>query len=100
MRPGEKLHEKLFYDAEVRLHTPLVKVMRAQGRMPRWQVLSHRLAELQLLPYYRNAELIRAKIKQIIPEYEWEPVELVSVADVPGPEPAGHGLLTQSQSAA
>jgi len=61
MRPGEKLHEKLFYDAEVRLHTPLVKVMRAQGRMPRWQVLSHRLAELQLLPYYRNAELIRAK---------------------------------------
>jgi FlaA1/EpsC-like NDP-sugar epimerase len=100
MRPGEKLHEKLFYDAEVRLHTPLAKVMRAQGRLPRWQVLSRRLAELQLLPYCRNAELIRAKIKQIIPEYEWEPAELVAATDASGTEPAGHGLLTQSQSAA
>jgi FlaA1/EpsC-like NDP-sugar epimerase len=100
MRPGEKLHEKLFYDAEVRLHTPLAKVMRAQGQLPRWQALSHRLAELQLLPYNRNAELIRAKIKQIIPEYDWEPVELVAVAGATGAELAGHGLLTQPQSAA
>ena len=99
MRPGEKLHEKLFYDGEVRLHTPVAKVMRAQGRLPRWQILSHRLAELQMLPYYPNAELIRAKIKQIIPEYEWEPTEDLAEAGVTETERVGRGLLTQSQSA-
>jgi len=99
MRPGEKLHEKLFYDGEVRLHTPVAKVMRAQGRLPRWQILSHRLAELQMLPYYPNAELIRAKIKQIIPEYEWEPTEDLAEVGVTETERVGRGLLTQSQSA-
>jgi FlaA1/EpsC-like NDP-sugar epimerase len=79
MRPGEKLHEELFYDAEVRLPTPLAKVMRAQGHLPRWQVLSRQLAELQLIPYYRDAELVRAKIKQIIPEYQWEFAEDVTM---------------------
>jgi len=98
MRPGEKLYEELFYETEVRLSTSLAKVMRAQGHLPQWQVLSRRLAELQLLPYYQNAELIRAKIKQIIPEYEWEPGEVVNAGTMAA-EPAGRGLLALPQSA-
>jgi FlaA1/EpsC-like NDP-sugar epimerase len=73
MRPGEKLHEELFYDSEVRLATPLAEVMRAQSNLPAWPVLIRRLRELQALAYNRNTELIRAKIKQIIPSYQWEP---------------------------
>ncbi len=73
MRPGEKLHEELFYDSEVRLPTPLAEVMRAQDNLPAWLVLSCRLRELQVLADSKNPDLIRAKIKQIIPTYQWEP---------------------------
>jgi FlaA1/EpsC-like NDP-sugar epimerase len=73
MRPGEKLHEELFYDTEMRLPTPLAEVMRAQSNLPPWPVLSRRLSELQVIAYGESPELIRAKIKQIIPSYQWEP---------------------------
>ena len=73
MRPGEKLYEELFYDSEVRLPTPLAEVMRAQDNLPAWPVLSCRLRELQLLAHGKSPDLIRAKIKQIIPTYQWEP---------------------------
>lgn len=80
MRPGEKLNEELFYDSEVRLPTAVTKVMRARGFMPEPHVLRRRLHELQLLPPYQNADLIRHKIKQIVPEYEWEPREKIDLA--------------------
>jgi FlaA1/EpsC-like NDP-sugar epimerase len=72
-RPGEKLHEELFYDSEVRLATALPKVMRAQSALPAWPVLSRKLHELYMLPFEDGADRVRAKIKQIIPEYQWEP---------------------------
>lgn len=74
MRPGEKLYEELFYDSEVRLPTSLAKVMRAQSPLPAWQVLRRRLQELQMIAYGQDPKRIRAKLKQIIPEYQWEPV--------------------------
>jgi FlaA1/EpsC-like NDP-sugar epimerase len=74
MRPGEKLHEELFYDSEVRLSTPLPQVMRAQSGLPAWSVLNRHLQELQVIAYEQNPEMIRAKVKQIIPEYQWEPM--------------------------
>jgi FlaA1/EpsC-like NDP-sugar epimerase len=83
MRPGEKLHEELFYDSEVRLPTPLAEVMRAQSNLPTWSVLSRRLHELQMIAYSKSPDLIRAKIKQIIPSYQWEPErqpEMVALA--------------------
>lgn len=73
MRPGEKLHEELFYDSEVRLSTPLAQVMRAQSGLPAWSMLNRHLQELQVIAYDQNPEMIRAKVKQIIPEYQWEP---------------------------
>jgi len=74
IRPGEKLHEELFYDSEVRLPTPFSKIMRAQGKLPSWQILKGSLEELQGVAYGYGPDLIRAKIKQIIPEYQGKPV--------------------------
>ena len=75
MRPGEKLHEELFYESEVRLPTQMPKVMRAQSPVLPWHVLEPKLQELQSLLYEQDAERIRAKIKQLIPEYQWQPAE-------------------------
>ncbi len=82
MRPGEKLHEELFYDTEVRLHTPLPKVMRAQSPLPDWAALSWRLQELQVIAYDQDPDLIRAKVKQIIPTYQWEQETRADIASL------------------
>jgi FlaA1/EpsC-like NDP-sugar epimerase len=73
MRPGEKLHEELFYDSERRLPTSMSKVMRAQGDLPKWTELEALLQRLQLAAQSHDPECIRARIKDIIPEYLWEP---------------------------
>jgi FlaA1/EpsC-like NDP-sugar epimerase len=75
IRPGEKLHEELFYNHEERLPTPAPKVMRAHGHLPPKQVLRQHLQELEFLRSSADTNTIRAKIKQIIPEYQWEPAQ-------------------------
>ncbi|HTD21225.1 MAG TPA: nucleoside-diphosphate sugar epimerase/dehydratase [Terriglobales bacterium] len=72
MRPGEKLHEELFYDSEVRLPTLLPKVMCAETVLPSWSDLRRRLYELEMVAHGRFGDLVRAKVKQIIPAYQWE----------------------------
>ncbi len=71
MRPGEKMHEELFYESEVRLHTSIAKVMRAQSKLPSWSKLQEDLQELATIAYGHEDEAIRRKVKEIIPEYEW-----------------------------
>ncbi|HEY0797181.1 MAG TPA: nucleoside-diphosphate sugar epimerase/dehydratase [Acidisarcina sp.] len=73
MRPGEKLHEELFYDTEVRLPTSIPKVIRAQGPLPDWNTLHGTLRELQAAAYSEGPDLVRTRVKRIITEYEWEP---------------------------
>ncbi|MGB8260664.1 MAG: nucleoside-diphosphate sugar epimerase/dehydratase [Terracidiphilus sp.] len=73
MRPGEKLHEQLFYSSETPLATALPKVLRAKGQLPAWPTLSRLLNELSHVAATRNGDSIRAKVKQIVPEYEWVP---------------------------
>ncbi len=87
MRPGEKLHEELFYSSETILPTALGKVMRAQSYMPAWSVLQQALKELRVVAPGHSADLIRRQIKQIIPEYEWE-----SAVPVQYPAPALQGI--------
>jgi FlaA1/EpsC-like NDP-sugar epimerase len=72
MRPGEKLFEELFYDSEVRLPTMHAKVMCAETMLPPWPELRRRLYELELVAQGRSGDMIRSKVKQIIPEYQWE----------------------------
>src|SRR5262249_10961811 len=71
IRPGEKLHEELFYDSEVRLPTELPKVIRAKSDLPLWPVLQHHLQELRLIASGHSPNMIRAKVKEILPEYLW-----------------------------
>ena len=86
MRPGEKLFEELFYDSEVRLPTILPKVMCAATVLPNWPELRRLLYELRRASHSQSGDLIRSKVKQIIPDYQWEepvatmssPVELFS----------------------
>jgi FlaA1/EpsC-like NDP-sugar epimerase len=75
MRPGEKLHEELFYDSEVRLSTPVAKIIRAQTQLPPWPVLNRRLQELRTIPCDQNGDRIRAQVKRMIPEYQWHPAK-------------------------
>ena len=76
VRPGEKLFEELFYESEVKMPTALHKVIRAQSDLPHWPELERHLDELREAARFhrRNrADLIREKMKEIIPEYLWQP---------------------------
>jgi FlaA1/EpsC-like NDP-sugar epimerase len=72
LRPGEKLFEELFYDFERRLSTPVQKVLRTQGQLVSWPRL---LAHLEVLRAETAAGLphrIRAEVKEIVPQYQWQ----------------------------
>jgi FlaA1/EpsC-like NDP-sugar epimerase len=69
LREGEKLEEELYYDYESLLPTGLDKVKRIQGFTPDWKVFSNHLRELRATLNIDGARPIRAKLKEIIPEY-------------------------------
>ncbi|WP_197414059.1 SDR family NAD(P)-dependent oxidoreductase [Terracidiphilus gabretensis] len=71
MRPGEKLHEELFYDSETAEPTSAVKIQRAKCFPAAWQQLSGELRELRACSLTRDHDRVREKLKQIIPEYMW-----------------------------
>jgi FlaA1/EpsC-like NDP-sugar epimerase len=71
MRPGEKLHEALFYDSEQRLPTAVQKVTRALGAHMDSIDLLHGLNELKAAMRSQSDLHIRCKMKELIPEYEW-----------------------------
>jgi FlaA1/EpsC-like NDP-sugar epimerase len=72
MRPGEKLFEELFYDSETIVPTALNKVMRAQTLLPCWNFLSAELLQLRAAAPRLGPDEVRAAIKHMIPEYEWQ----------------------------
>jgi FlaA1/EpsC-like NDP-sugar epimerase len=71
IRPGEKLSEELFYDWEVQRATMVPKIMCAEAALPGWHELRRRLDELAGIVHSRSGDLIRSKVKQMIPEYSW-----------------------------
>jgi FlaA1/EpsC-like NDP-sugar epimerase len=73
LRPGEKLFEDLFYEFEKRLNTEAPKVFRSQGKIAPWANLKQLLAELRSECATGDAIRIRSKVKEIVPEYIWEP---------------------------
>lgn len=76
LRPGEKLHESLFYDSEMRMKTAVKKVLRAQSRQMNWFHLQRGLRELEAAMWSSDDYQIRCVVKQLIPEYEWTPARL------------------------
>jgi FlaA1/EpsC-like NDP-sugar epimerase len=75
LRPGEKLFEDLFYAFERRSNTGAHKVFRTQGQTASWPELHQLLAELRAESATGIPDRIRAKVKEIVPEYLWMPKE-------------------------
>jgi FlaA1/EpsC-like NDP-sugar epimerase len=79
IRPGEKLFEELFYDAEAHRPTTIPKIMCAESTLPNALDLRRRLDELLRMLHSRSGDRIRAKVKEIIPEYQWEQPAVVAL---------------------
>jgi FlaA1/EpsC-like NDP-sugar epimerase len=72
LRPGEKLFEELFYDFEHRLTTPAHKVLRTQGQLVSWPRLLAHLEVLRAVTVSGVPHRIRAEVKEIVPQYQWQ----------------------------
>jgi FlaA1/EpsC-like NDP-sugar epimerase len=82
LRPGEKLHEDLFYPRESQLPTSNRKVKRTQSEIIPWPALWAHLEDLISLTNSGTEVSIRAKMKEIIPEYSYQ-TELVRLQNEP-----------------
>jgi FlaA1/EpsC-like NDP-sugar epimerase len=71
LRPGEKLIEELFYENEEVSETPFPKIKRAHGSSRNWKTLAAKLEELEATLCLNGTENIRAKLKDILPEYSY-----------------------------
>ncbi|HWY71053.1 MAG TPA: SDR family NAD(P)-dependent oxidoreductase [Terriglobales bacterium] len=72
LRPGEKLHEELFYKDEQELPTSCDRIKRASGPIVSWPKLKSKLDALRLALYTADDDKLRAQIQGIIPEYRFE----------------------------
>jgi FlaA1/EpsC-like NDP-sugar epimerase len=77
LREGEKLHEELFYRHEKIQSTSCDKIRRTRGTLKDWSRLHRQLNELAELITVKGAMAIRAKIRQIVPEYAFQPEHLM-----------------------
>ncbi len=69
LRDGEKLKEELFYGYEKVTPTSCDRIKRTNGSLKDWTKLSRHLDELRASLSVDGAAPIRAKIKEIVPEY-------------------------------
>jgi FlaA1/EpsC-like NDP-sugar epimerase len=71
LRPGEKLEEELFYPTEQVISTSSAKIKKARGKIVEWAWMTSQLEELQASLALDGACPVRAKLKQIVPEYTY-----------------------------
>jgi O-antigen biosynthesis protein WbqV len=69
LREGEKLSEELFYEHEEVIPTSCEKIKRTSGSLKDWARLCSQLDGLRASMNVDGAAPIRAKIKEIVPEY-------------------------------
>jgi FlaA1/EpsC-like NDP-sugar epimerase len=69
LRPGERLSEELFYDAEEVSSTSFSKIKRARSAYQDWSELHKQLRELEATLFASKSDRVLAKIKEIVPEY-------------------------------
>jgi FlaA1/EpsC-like NDP-sugar epimerase len=69
LRDGEKLFEELSYPAEEIHPTSFPKIREIRGTPHRWPDLERHLARLRVAMSINDAAAIRAKMKEIVPEY-------------------------------
>jgi FlaA1/EpsC-like NDP-sugar epimerase len=81
LRPGEKLYEELFYQHEEPSATKVGKIMRTKSSTISWDTLTWHLNALHSMVGGEAEAAIRARMKQIIPEYSYAPVTEASDAN-------------------
>jgi FlaA1/EpsC-like NDP-sugar epimerase len=77
LREGEKLHEELFYRHENIGSTPCDKIKRTRGTLKDWSRLRRQLKELAELMTAERPLAIRAKLREIVPEYAFRAEDLM-----------------------
>jgi FlaA1/EpsC-like NDP-sugar epimerase len=70
LRPGEKLFEELMIENEDVLPTPHQNILALKGGPCDLNKLKTRIAELSDLADHRDFDGIRAKLRELVPEYE------------------------------
>jgi FlaA1/EpsC-like NDP-sugar epimerase len=71
LRDGEKLNEQLFYEHEQVTRTSCFRIKRTHASMVGWATLNSQLDELRISLTTDGDSPIRAKIKEIVPEYSF-----------------------------
>ncbi len=69
LRPGEKLHEELITEGEGIVSTSHEKIMVLKGAPFDPEMLNGKVDELASLAYEQEAEEIKGKLQEIVPEY-------------------------------
>jgi FlaA1/EpsC-like NDP-sugar epimerase len=72
LRPGEKLFEELFHDAEALSATPHPKIRLSSSREVDWELLQQGLAELAASCATRDVELLHRCLNNLVPEFDSE----------------------------
>jgi FlaA1/EpsC-like NDP-sugar epimerase len=72
LREGEKLSEELFYGHEEIIPTSCEKIKRTKGPLRNWSELCRQLEELRVSLSVDGAAPVRAKIREIVPEYSFQ----------------------------
>jgi FlaA1/EpsC-like NDP-sugar epimerase len=71
LRDGEKLNEELFYKQEKVIPSSCEKIKRTSGPLKDWPSLCRQLEELRASMSIDGAAPVRAKVKEIVPEYSF-----------------------------
>lgn len=93
LREGEKLVEELFYASEEVDETSFKKIKRARGSREHWDGIAMKLDELEASLFLNGSESVRAKIRDLVPEY-------VPPADQTQPDVAFADCSGETQTAA
>jgi FlaA1/EpsC-like NDP-sugar epimerase len=87
MRPGEKLYEELYQDEEETLATPHPKLRVAYHRPYTLEEVAELIAQLAPLVYEPEA-VIRARLRELAPEYLSEDLPGITAPSLPSDIPA------------
>jgi FlaA1/EpsC-like NDP-sugar epimerase len=69
LRPGEKLYEELIIEGEGIVPTTHDKIMALKGAEYNLQLLNGKIDELTVIAELQETDKIKAKLKEIVPEY-------------------------------
>ena len=85
LRPGEKLHEELFHDAEAAVPTANPALRLAAPRTADYAVLARSLDELEEQARAANEARVVGLLQRLVPEYRREPALPAEPAKLPRP---------------